>query len=717
MKKVWLLLAVAIGSFTASADEGMWLLPYLQKMNIVDMQAKGCKLSAEEIYSANNSSLKDAVVIFGGGCTGEVVSPEGLLLTNHHCGYDAIQSLSSVEHDFLSNGFWARSRAEELPAPGLKVRFIRHIKDVTSEVLGAVPSIAMGEERQKMVDENIEKVEEHLRKEYPDHSVLVESFFGGNQFFAFVMEVYEDVRLVGTPPNSIGKFGGDTDNWMWPRHTGDFSVFRIYAGKDNRPAAYSPENVPYHAEEYLKISLDGYTEGDFAMIMGFPGSTERYMTSYEIDRLLGITNPLRIFIRGERQKILAEDMAASDKVRIQYASKYAQSSNYWKNAIGMSRGLERLDVKHKKEEQERSFQAWADANSIDGERFNEALGMIREAIAESNETYASQFYLNEALLRSVEIMTPARYVMASLDGKEKKILDKEQLAARLRDFYKDYSPATDKRVAERMFELVVENVKMLPAVFEEAKSRFSSVEEAVDYLYGESVFADEEKALAFVDRFSKKEFEADPAVQLAESVIAKMRELASLQSESALKYNDGHRLYVKGLMLQQPDKAWASDANFTIRLTYGQVLPYDPADGVTYHYYTTLKGVMEKEDPKNPLEFTVPEKLKELYAARDFGVYANEKGEQPVAFLANLDITGGNSGSPIMNGRGELLGLAFDGNWEAMSGDVAFEPALQRTIAVDIRYVLFIIDKYAGAGYLLDEMTLMHDGQPVKQEK
>ena len=717
MKKVWLLLAVAIGSFTASADEGMWLLPYLQKMNIVDMQAKGCKLSAEEIYSANNSSLKDAVVIFGGGCTGEVVSPEGLLLTNHHCGYDAIQSLSSVEHDFLSNGFWARSRAEELPAPGLKVRFIRHIKDVTSEVLGAVPSIAMGEERQKMVDENIEKVEEHLRKEYPEHSVLVESFFGGNQFFAFVMEVYEDVRLVGTPPNSIGKFGGDTDNWMWPRHTGDFSVFRIYAGKDNRPAAYSPENVPYHAEEYLKISLDGYTEGDFAMIMGFPGSTERYMTSYEIDRLLGITNPLRIFIRGERQKILAEDMAASDKVRIQYASKYAQSSNYWKNAIGMSRGLERLDVKHKKEEQERSFQAWADANSIDGERFNEALGMIREAIAESNETYASQFYLNEALLRSVEIMTPARYVMASLDGKEKKILDKEQLAARLRDFYKDYSPATDKRVAERMFELVVENVKMLPAVFEEAKSRFSSVEEAVDYLYGESVFADEEKVLAFVDRFSKKEFEADPAVQLAESVIAKMRELASLQSESALKYNDGHRLYVKGLMLQQPDKAWASDANFTIRLTYGQVLPYDPADGVTYHYYTTLKGVMEKEDPKNPLEFTVPEKLKELYAARDFGVYANEKGEQPVAFLANLDITGGNSGSPIMNGRGELLGLAFDGNWEAMSGDVAFEPALQRTISVDIRYVLFIIDKYAGAGYLLDEMTLMHDGQPVKPEK
>ena len=716
MKKVWLLLAVAIGSFTASADEGMWLLPYLQKMNIVDMQAKGCKLSAEEIYSADKSSLKDAVVIFGGGCTGEVVSPEGLLLTNHHCGYGAIQSLSSVERDFLSNGFWAQSRAEELPAPGLKVRFIRHIKDVTSEVLGAVPSTAMGEERANRIDELVGKVEERLRKEYPDHTVLVESFFGGNQYFAFVMEVYRDIRLVGTPPNSIGKFGGDTDNWMWPRHTGDFSVFRIYAGKDNRPADYSPENVPYHAEEYLKISLDGYQEGDFAMIMGFPGSTERYMTSYEIDRLLGITNPLRIFIRGERQKILAEDMSASDKVRIQYASKYAQSSNYWKNAIGMSRGIERLDVKSKKEEQERSFQAWADANSIDAERYDEALGMIRDAIAGSNAVYAAQFYLNEALLRSVEIMTPARYVMASLDKKGKKLTNKAGLEKHLQDFYKDYNAPTDRRVARRMFELVLENVEMLPDVFAEAKSRFGSVGEAVDYLYGESVFADEKRALDFIADFSVEDFEADPAVRLAESVVGKMKELAAEQADAAIKYNDGHRLYVKGLMLQQPDKAWASDANFTIRLTYGQVLPYDPADGVTYHYYTTLRGVMEKEDPNNPVEFTVPEKLKELYEAGDFGLYANEKGELPVAFLANLDITGGNSGSPIMNGRGELLGLAFDGNWEAMSGDVAFEPALQRTISVDIRYVLFIIDKYAGAGYLLDEMTLMHDGHPVKTD-
>ena len=714
MKRLILFLAAATCSWGAAADEGMWLLPYLQKMNIADMQAKGCRLSAEEIYSADGSSLKDAVVIFGAGCTGEVVSPEGLLLTNYHCGYGSIQALSSVERDFLKNGFWARSREEELPAPGLEVRFIRRIEDVTADVLGAVPSSAMGEERSAMVREHADAVKRRLEESHPGMEITVKPFFGGNQYFAFVMEVYRDIRLVGTPPASIGKFGGDTDNWMWPRHTGDFSMFRIYAGEDNRPAAYSKQNVPYRAERYLKVALDGYGEGDFAMIMGFPGSTQRYMTSYEIDRMLGITNPQRIFIRGERQKILMEDMLASDKVRIQYASKYAQSSNYWKNAIGMSRGIERLDVKSKKEAQERAFQQWADANSAEGEPYDKALGMIRDAVAESNDAYGVQQYLSEALLRSVEIMTPVRYVRAALDKKGAKIGNPEALKEKLRSFYKDYNPATDKRVAQRMFELVMEHVGDLPGVFVEAQERFSDVGAAVEYLYGESVFADGQRALDFVDDFSKKRFEGDPAAVLTGSVMDKMAELAEKQRESERKYADGHRLYVKGLMLQHPDRAWASDANFTIRLTYGQVLPYDPADGVTYRYYTTLAGVMEKEDPENPTEFTVPERLKELYAARDFGPYANEKGELPVGFLANLDITGGNSGSPIMNGRGELLGLAFDGNWEAMSGDVAFEPALQRTISVDIRYVLFVIDKFADAGYLVREMTLVRNGEAVE---
>ena len=695
MKKLFLLLAAACVTFSAAADEGMWMLPYLQKMNAKDMKARGCKLSAEEIYSMNNSSLKDAIVIFGGGCTGEIVSPEGLLFTNHHCGYGSIQALSSVEHDYLKNGFWAMSRAEEIPAPGLKVRFIRKIVDVTSDVLGAVPDIAGGEERSRLVAEHVEAVTSRFETENPGMEISVKPFFGGNQFFAFVIEVFSDVRLVGTPPTSIGKFGGDTDNWMWPRHTGDFSVFRVYAGPDNKPADYAPENRPYKAEKFLKVSLNGYDEADFAMIMGFPGSTQRYMTSYEIDRMLEVENPQRIFIRGERQAILKEDMAASDKVRIQYASKYAQSSNYWKNSIGMSRGIKRLDVKGRKQEQEAAFRAWAAKNTLPTEGYVDALDKIRESVEENLPAFASRQYLQEAFLRAVEILTPARYAL-SLKG--------EELESALKGFYKDYNMPTDRRVAKRMFQIVKENCKELPSVFAEVidKEFGGSTDAYVDYLYDNSVLADETQALAAAA--SGKDFAKDPAVLLSRSVAKKMRALSEVQRDGQQKYADGHRLYIAGLMRMQPKKAWASDANFTIRLTYGRVLPYDPADGIRYNYYTTLKGVMEKENPDNPTEFTVPAKLKELYAAKDFGRYANAAGELPTCFLADCDITGGNSGSPVLNGKGSLIGLAFDGNWEAMSGDVAFEPELQRTIAVDVRYVLFVIDKFAGAGWLLDEL-------------
>ena len=695
MKKLFLLFAAACVTFSAAADEGMWMLPYLQKMNAKDMKARGCKLSAEEIYSMNNSSLKDAIVIFGGGCTGEIVSPDGLLFTNHHCGYGSIQALSSVEHDYLKNGFWAMSRAEEIPAPGLKVRFIRKIVDVTSDVLGAVPDIAGGEERSRLVAEHAEAVKSRFEAENPGMEISVKPFFGGNQFFAFVIEVFSDVRLVGTPPTSIGKFGGDTDNWMWPRHTGDFSIFRVYAGPDNKPADYAPENRPYKAEKFLKVSLNGYDEADFAMIMGFPGSTQRYMTSYEIDRMLEVENPQRIFIRGERQAILKEDMAASDKVRIQYASKYAQSSNYWKNSIGMSRGIKRLDVKGRKQEQEAAFRAWAAKNTLPTEGYVDALDKIRESVEETLPSYASLQYLQEAFLRAVEILTPARY-SGSLKGAE--------LEKALKGFYKDYNMPTDRRVAKRMFRIVKENCKELPSVFAEViDKRFGGDTDAyVDYLYDNSVFADEQRALAAVA--SGKELKEDPAAVLSESIVGKMRELSKAQKEGRQKYADGHRLYIAGLMRMQPKKAWASDANFTIRLTYGRILPYNPADGIRYNYYTTLKGVMEKENPENPTEFTVPAKLKELYAAKDFGRYANAKGELPTCFLADCDITGGISGSPVLNANGSLIGLAFDGNWEAMSGDVAFEPELQRTIAVDVRYVLFVIDKFAGAGWLLDEL-------------
>lgn len=707
MKKLVFTLCAALMALTATADEGMWLLPYLQKMNAKDLKAKGCKISPEAIYSMDKSSLKDAIIIFGGGCTGEIVSPEGLIFTNHHCGFGAIQSLSSVEHDYLKNGFWAQNNAEELPAPGLKVRFIREIKDVTAEIIGNIPSIASEEEYQRIANENKKALIEQMEKEHKGMDVIIPSFFGNNQFFAFVIEVYSDVRLVGTPPQSIGKFGGDTDNWMWPRHTGDFSVFRVYADKHNRPAEYSPKNKPYRAEKYLKVNIKGYEEGDFAMVMGFPGSTDRYMTSYEIDYMLEVDNPQRIFIRGERQQILAEDMAASDKVRIQYASKYASSSNYWKNSIGMSQAVKRLNVKGKKEAQEESFQQWAAKNTLPEEGYIDALSKIKEYVEQSAASRADAQYISESMIRAIELLRMAGMLV---DGEAvKKEVDAAKMMEYASKIYKDYNEPTDRRVAKRMLQIARENMKQLPTFYAEIidKEFGGDVDKYVDYLYDNSVVATAEKFEDFVNHYNPEQAAADPVIPFYRSVMAKFGELRNEAGKYEHLYAEGHRKYIAGLMKQHPEKAWASDANFTIRLTYGNILPYTPADGIRYNYYTTLKGVMEKEDPKNPIEFTVEPKLKELYAARDYGRYANKKSELVTCFLANLDITGGNSGSPVLNGKGELIGLAFDGNWEAMSGDVAFEPELQRMIAVDSRYVLFIIDKFAGAKWLIDEMDIV----------
>ena len=692
MKRLLTLLLVVGVSFSAMADEGMWLLPYIKKMNEKDMKAHGAKLKAEDIYSAEKSSLKDAIVIFGGGCTGEIVSPEGLIFTNHHCGYGAIQQLSSVEHDYLADGFWATCNADELPAEGLSVRFVRHIWDVTADIVGNIPSTASEQEVQAMATANKQAKIAELKAKYPGYDIIIPGFFGNNQFFAFAHETYTDVRLVGTPPSSIGKFGGDTDNWMWPRHTGDFSIFRVYAGKDNRPAAYSEDNVPYKAEKWLDISLKGIKEGDFGMIMGFPGSTQRYMTSYEIDYMLEVDNPQRIYIRGERQAILRKHMDADQAVRIKYDAKFAGSANYWKNSIGMSRGIEKLNVRDKKAAQEAEFQAWANANTLPEERYMDALSLIEQSQTEAKEENATLQYLSEAFFQSVELVN-------TMMGMH----DPEQ-------FYKDYDEATDRDVAKRMFTIYRENNKRLPSIYEKIDAEFGGNSDAyVDWLYDNSQIANYEKyqaVLALDAEAREVAFNNDPVYELALSLFELYNELVPAAIAANEKYAEGHRLYIAGLMKMKPNKAWASDANFTLRLTYGNVLPYSPADGIIYNHYTTLDGVMAKEDPTNPVEFTVPARLKELYAKKDYGRYADKNGDLPVAFLVNCDITGGNSGSPVMNKKGQLIGLAFDGNWEAMSGDVAFEPELQRTIAVDIRYVLFVIEKYAGAEWLLDELTI-----------
>ena len=715
MKKLILCLAAAVVSLTAAADEGMWLLPYLQKMNIGDMKAKGCQLTAEDIYSVNHGSLKDAIVIFGNGCTGEVVSPEGLVFTNHHCGYGSIQALSSVEHDYLKDGFWAMSNEEELPAPGLTVTFIRRIIDVTPEVLGNIPSIAKGEERSEMEDKNIEALYEKLRAENPGMTINIQPFFGGNQYFAFVMEVYRDIRLVGTPPTSIGKFGGETDNWMWPRHTGDFSMFRIYADKDGNPAEYSAENVPLKVKKHLTISLKGLQEGDYAMIMGFPGSTSRYLTESEVRlRMEGINVP-RITVREERQNILRKEMAASDKVRIQYASKFAGSSNYWKNSIGMNKAIVDNKVLETKAEQEAKFAAFAkEKQNAD---YAAVVGKINEYVKRVTPLRTQLTYFTETFRSGIEFtltskMEALQDLATALQKNKKK--DVEKAIATLKEAYadihnKDYDHEVDRKVAKVLLPLYAEKVpaEALPDFYQTVKNAFKGDYNAyVDALYNNSIFANEKNFNAFIENPTVEAINKDLSAEYAAAVSKKYKELADKLDQANGDINLLHKTYVRGLCEMYAPTPKAPDANFTIRLTYGNVKAYDPKDGVHYKYYTTLKGVMEKEDPNNP-EFVVPAKLKELYATKNYGRYALPNGEMPTCFLTTNDITGGNSGSPVMNGNGELIGAAFDGNWESLSGDINFDNNLQRCIAVDIRYVLFIVEKLGGCKNLIDEMTIV----------
>ena len=693
----------------AMADEGMWLLQLMRQQNLKSQMKKaGLKISVDKIYSPDAPSLKDAIGIFGGGCTGEVVSPNGLVLTNHHCGFSFIQQLSTIEHDYLHEGFWSQSYEEELPCEGIAFTFVKEIKDVTDEINARIADGRLTEEASFQRDalaaigkelfeaDNIEG-KEHM---YPQ----LLPYFEGNKFYLVYYKKYTDVRLVGTPPNSIGKFGGETDNWMWPRHTGDFSVFRIYGDKNGNPAAYSKENVPLSTPKYLSISLAGFEPNDYAMIMGFPGSTSRYLTGDEVKQRMFHQNEPRIAMRDVTLKIIREEMANSKDIAIRYANKQARISNYWKNSIGMNKAIVDNKVVETKLAEEAAFKAWAQQNG--NNKYANVVEEINACVEDANRTtYLTT--LTSELISCVEFIQRNLYEVKDLFKDPK--LAKDQMNA----FYnwlhnRDYDHNIDRRIAKEVLPLYFsltqpeERDAYLNEVFAEYNG---DLKKYIDHVYDSSIVASKENFDSYMQEPTEEKFQADPAMQLRAAVFRTYRALAAKEAETAKVINPLHKTYLKGLM-EMTDGPVYPDANFTMRLTYGNVKPYNPKDGVTFNYYTTLKGVMEKEDPTSS-EFIVPARLKELYEAKDYGQYALPNGEMPVAFLTTNDITGGNSGSGVLNARGELIGLAFDGNWESLSGDINFDDNLQRCINVDIRYVLFVIEKFGDCKRLIEEMNIV----------
>lgn len=718
--------SMSLAAFASPPDEGMWLPMFVERLNYTDMQKLGLQLTAEEIYSINHSSLKDAIVMLGGGfCSSELVSPEGLLLTNHHCAYDLIQSHSSVEHDYLTDGFWAMKKTEELANPGLTASILVRMEDVTPRMKAAIEK-GKAEERDAIVAAEQNAIIEETQKENANYEIKVKSFFDGNEYYMFIYETFRDVRLVGAPPSSIGKYGGDTDNWMWTRHTGDFSVLRIYAGKDNKPADYSADNVPYKPKHFLPVSLDGVQEKDYAMIMGFPGTTDRYLTSNGVNLAIEKTNPTRVKIRGKLLETMKEHMDSDKAIEIKYASKYASISNYWKYFIGQTRGLKRLDVADKKKQEEDAFRKWVNADRDRKKKYGEALELVQQAYEELDRSALHNVYLNEAVFGS-EIMGFA-YNFSALEpllmmkSTPKADLDAaiEQIRQTAAAYYKDYDRATDQDITGELMTLYAQGVSQddMPAVLKAANGKFKGDYRAyVKDMFNRSFMSDPTKLEAFLKKPTLKALKADPAYAAFNDIFTNYRQKVAPSRKAAFeKLSQGNRLYVAGVREMNPDKKYYPNANSTMRLTYGQVLSYKPQDATFYNYFTTADGILEKEDPTNP-EFIVPAKLNELIRKKDFGQYADKDGSLHVNFLSNTDITGGNSGSAVMNNKGELIGIAFDGNWEAMSGDIAFEPNFQRTISVDIRYVLFVIDKYAGATNLIKEMKLMRGSEDKKEDK
>lgn len=709
---------------TTRADEGMWLPLLIKRLNYGDMQKMGLKLTPEEIYSVNQSSLKDAIVVLNGGsCTAEMISSQGLMLTNHHCAYGVIQENSTEKSNYLDNGFFAMKKTDELSAKGMTAGFLVRMEDVTQKVNAKLKSGMSEQERAVAIRKVFAELEEEAVKD-THYEARTKSFFEGNQFFLFVYEVFRDVRLVAAPPESVGKFGGDTDNWMWPRQTGDFSMLRVYSGSDGKPADYSTDNVPLKPRHHLPVSMNGVKKNDFAMVMGYPGSTDRFLTSYGVKLAVEKDQPSIVKIREKRLDLLKQDMDLSPKVRLQYASKYARVSNYYKYFKGQIRGLTRLKVYDQKKAEEDALAAWIAKDGKRKDTYGECISLLETGYNDLDKYKLAQTYLNEALFGPEVVLFAwrANSLYAAVSAEEIDPIKKDQAIQLYKqqaaDFFKDYNAPTDQKVFAALLEMYYNDIdkEFHADVFEMIQKKYKGdFDKFAAYVFSKSIFVNQEKLNEFLLDPKAKTMEKDPAFMAVNSFIDHYRANVSNNLRDIYgRIDKGNRLLVKGLMESNPDKTYYPNANSTMRLTYGKVLDYFPRDAVYYNYYTTLAGVMEKEDPNNP-EFIVPEKIKELYKAKDFGPYA-ENGEMHVCFITNNDITGGNSGSPVINGKGELIGCAFDGNWEAMSGDIAFEQQLQRCIVVDIRYVLFIIDKVAGAKHLVDEMTLVKD-EPKAESK
>ncbi|EDU99730.1 S46 family peptidase [Phocaeicola coprocola] len=719
MKKTILFSMLAACSLAGYADEGMWMLTDLKKQNAAVMQDLGLDISIDKVYCPDSISLKDAVVHFGGGCTGEVISAEGLVLTNHHCGYQYIQQHSAVEHDYLTDGFWAMSREQELPCEGLTITFIDRILDVTDYVQEQLKKDEDPEGLNYLSPSYLSTVAKRFAKKEniktDDFAVLeLKPFYGANKYYLFVKTVYKDIRMVGAPPSSIGKFGADTDNWMWPRHCGDFSIFRIYASKDGKPANYAADNVPLKVKKHLAINMNGIKEGDFTFVMGFPGRNWRYMISDEVEERMQTTNFMRDTVRGVRLRVLGEEMAKDAKTRIQYAAKYASSANYWKNAIGMNEGLVSLKVLDRKKDEQKRLLAFGDETG--NESYRQAYESIKQIVAKRHDAVYHQQAIYEALMLGTEFskIPDTDKLLEALEKNDKKGIKAAITALQEQGrkfFNKDYSTVVDRKVSKQLLALYAQ---LIPAgqrisIFKVIDGQFAGSTDAfVDACFDRSIFRSSKALAAFLQNPSADKLKKDLMVQYAKSVKEGYKATDEAMKAETNAYNRAHKTWVAGMLAlkQKEGKAIYPDANSTLRLTYGKIGSYEPADGKEYLYYTTLKGVMEKEDPENP-EFVVSPKLKELYEKKDFGPYAMADGRMPVCFVTATDNTGGNSGSPVFNSKGELIGVGFDRNYEGLTGDIAYNPQLQRAACVDIRYVLFVIDKYAGAKHLIDELTIV----------